>query len=102
MPVPLINYVLSEGVAQEAILPYVWPALKVASGFGALYAVKWYCRGAVNTSERNMHGKVVMITVSVFRPNAEQMLMQKYREVPLVLELQLLASSHNEAPISYS
>lgn len=65
MPVPLFNYVLSEGVDQELILSYAWPILKVASWLAALYLVKWYCGGTVNTSERNMHGKVVMITVCI-------------------------------------
>lgn len=64
MPVPLINYVLSEGGVQDAILSYAWPVLKIATWIGALFLVKWYCGGAINTSERNMHGKVVMITVN--------------------------------------
>jgi hypothetical protein len=37
--------------------------VKIASVFGVLYLLKWFFNGATNYSERNMHSKVVMVTV---------------------------------------
>ncbi|KAF2094839.1 NAD(P)-binding protein [Rhizodiscina lignyota] len=59
MPIPLINYVLSEGISG---IPYFWTIIKTVPWLVALYLLKWYCGGAVNTSERNMHSKVVLMT----------------------------------------
>lgn len=44
-------------------VPYLWSALKVVPWLGLLFLVKMYFSGTSNTSERNMHGKVVMVTV---------------------------------------
>jgi hypothetical protein len=44
-------------------IPFLWPILKTAPWLGALYLLKLYFGGANNGSERNMHGKVVMMTV---------------------------------------
>lgn len=44
-------------------VPFLWPAIKALPWLGALYLLKVYFSGASNTSERNMHGKVVMVTV---------------------------------------
>lgn len=60
MPVPLIRNVLAEGLDS---VPY-WPlVLKLVAGCIVLYYAKVYFQGASNLSERNMHGKVVLVTV---------------------------------------
>lgn len=43
-------------------LPGPLTVLKVVAVLGVLGLVKWYCAGAANTSERQMHGKVIMVT----------------------------------------
>jgi NAD(P)-dependent dehydrogenase (short-subunit alcohol dehydrogenase family) len=62
MPLPFLAEVAFKG------LPYGidgWKVFQVLAVLGLLVLVKWYTRGAVNTSERQMHSKVVMITVSL-------------------------------------
>ncbi|KAF2995849.1 hypothetical protein E8E13_003105 [Curvularia kusanoi] len=59
MPIGILHQGFTEGLDS---IPYGWPIVKVASVFGVLYLLKWYFNGAVNTSERNMHSKVVMVT----------------------------------------
>jgi hypothetical protein len=44
-------------------VPFGWTAIKVIPCLAIVYLLKWYFNGAVNTSERNMHSKVVIITV---------------------------------------
>lgn len=43
-------------------LPNLWTLLKVGIVVLIIGLIKWYSMGASNTSERQMHGKVVMIT----------------------------------------
>ncbi len=61
MPVPVITQLLADGFDS---IPYLWPVLKTLPWLIGLYLVKAYFEGARNGSERNMHGKVVMVTVS--------------------------------------
>lgn len=61
MPIGILHQGFTEGLES---IPYGWPILKVASVVGVLYLLKWFFNGAVNTSERNMHSKVIMVTVS--------------------------------------
>jgi len=66
MPVPLVAYGLDLGPKG---IPYVWTIIKsLAAGF-VLWVLKTYFGGARNTAERNMHSKVVMITVSACGKN---------------------------------
>ena len=60
MPLELAAKVFSEGFSS---VPFLLPALKTAPWLALLYLVKLYFGGSSNPSERNMHGKVVMITV---------------------------------------
>jgi hypothetical protein len=60
MPIGILHQGFTEGLDS---IPYGWPIVKVASVFGVLYLLKWFFNGASNTSERNMHSKVVMVTV---------------------------------------
>jgi hypothetical protein len=41
----------------------IWNVIKVVALIGVITLVKLYCRGAINTAERQLHSKVVMITV---------------------------------------
>lgn len=60
MPIGILHQGFTEGLDS---IPYGWPIVKVASVVGVLYLLKWFFNGATNTSERNMHSKVVMVTV---------------------------------------
>lgn len=59
MPVPIIAQLFAEGLDS---LPFVWPVIKAVLCFGLVYVVKRFFEGARNLSERNMHGKVVIVT----------------------------------------
>jgi hypothetical protein len=61
MPIGILHQGFTEGLES---IPYGWPIVKVASVFGVLYLLKWFFNGATNYSERNMHSKVIMVTVS--------------------------------------
>jgi len=60
MPIGILHQGFTEGLDS---IPYGWPIVKVASVLGVLYLLKWFFNGAANTSERNMHSKVVIVTV---------------------------------------
>ena len=62
MPVNILAQALDQGIDS---IPYGWTILKAAVVIAMVYALKWYFNGASNGSERNMHSKVVMVTVSV-------------------------------------
>ena len=64
MPVNILAQVFAEGLDS---IPYGWTIVKVAPVLALLYLLKWYFNGAVNGSERNMHSKVVMVTVGRYR-----------------------------------
>ncbi|PVI08520.1 NAD(P)-binding protein [Periconia macrospinosa] len=59
MPVYLFQTGFSKGISN---IPYGWTIVKLAPCLALLYLLKWWSSGAVNTSERKMHSKVVMIT----------------------------------------
>lgn len=61
MPINILASVLNEGLDS---VPFGWTIVKVAPVLALLYLLRWYFNGAVNASERNMHSKVVMVTVS--------------------------------------
>lgn len=65
MPIPFVAAVVRDG------LPFgisYWSVIKVTTAIAVLTAVKWYCGGAANTAERQMHSKVIMITVCLSSP----------------------------------
>ena len=65
MPIPIVGQILGDGI--ESIpwaMPLIRRVLPVLPWLAVLYLVKWYCSGTSNTSERTMHGKVVLVTVS--------------------------------------
>jgi len=59
MPLPFIADYFWKGIPG---VPDGWTMLKIISAITVVAIVKWYCMGASNTSERQMHGKVIMIT----------------------------------------
>ena len=65
MPVYIAVQAVSDGLDS---IPFIWPILKTIPWLLLLYVVKRFFSGAVNTSERNMHGKVVMVTVHSILP----------------------------------
>lgn len=60
MPVYIGAQVLFDGLDS---VPFIWPILKTVPWLGALYLLKSFFGGASNGSERNMHSKVVLVTV---------------------------------------
>jgi hypothetical protein len=60
MPIPFLAEVVFNGIPGGISF---WTVIKGFLAVVVLGAMKWYCRGASNTSERQMHSKVVMITV---------------------------------------
>ncbi|CAK4030424.1 related to oxidoreductase, short chain dehydrogenase reductase family [Lecanosticta acicola] len=59
MPVYIAAQALFDGMNS---VPYLWPFLKTLPWIALLWVLKTYFQGARNLSERNMHGKVVMVT----------------------------------------
>lgn len=60
MPLPFLAEVVFNG------MPFGWNGYTVLKVIGLVFLialVKWYSLGAVNTAERQMHSKVIMITV---------------------------------------
>lgn len=62
MPVNILAQALDQGIDS---IPYGWTILKAAVVVAVVYALKRYFNGVGNSSERKMHSKVVMVTVSV-------------------------------------
>ncbi len=60
MPIPFIATVLRDGA--PSWMPGPWKMAKVGSTLGALTLAKKYSAGSTCTAERNMHGRVVLIT----------------------------------------
>ncbi|KAK3943834.1 retinol dehydrogenase [Diplogelasinospora grovesii] len=60
MPVPFMAHVYQNGL--PAWFPDPWLLLKVSSAVSAVGLTKWYTSGRFCLSERNMHGRVVMLT----------------------------------------
>lgn len=62
MVVPLLAEGFERGLSG---IPYLSTIIKTALAIGIIYLLKIYFGGAKCTSERDMHGKVIMITVSL-------------------------------------
>jgi Leu/Phe-tRNA-protein transferase len=71
MPIPLVAEAFQEGLSK---IPYAYTILKTLPWFGGLYGLKSYFAGASNLSERNMHSKVVIMTVSYQKLNIRRVL----------------------------
>ncbi|KAK7715517.1 hypothetical protein SLS57_006904 [Botryosphaeria dothidea] len=59
MPVYIAVQALFDGIGS---IPYAWTLIKTLPWLAVLYLLKRYFGGAINTSERVMHSKVIMIT----------------------------------------
>lgn len=84
MPVHILGQLWESGFSS---VPYGWTLLKVLPAIAVVYLLKLYFNGAVNTSERNMHSKVVMMTVSLHTYIHPQKAKNVFREVHRVLVL---------------
>ena len=62
MPIPIARKVLGDGFDS---VPFIWPVLKTLPYLAVLYLAKLYFNGTANTSERKLHGKVVLVTVGL-------------------------------------
>lgn len=90
MPVPFITSVLYDGWPEY--LPKPLTLVKYASAVGALGLTKWYSMGASNFADRNMHGRVVMMTGATSGIGAEVATELASRGAQLVLLTHLPAS----------
>lgn len=61
MPLPFLAEVISKGLPLG--LKW-WDVIQVVVGVGLIVLIKMYSGGRANRSERTMHSKVIMITVS--------------------------------------
>ena len=61
MPLPIVAEALSGKLGK---IPYAFTILKATAWIAVVYLLRVYFGGAINQSERNMHSKVVMLTVS--------------------------------------
>lgn len=61
MPLNILASVAYDGISS---IPYASTILRTLPWLLVIYLLKLYSRGAQNSSERNMHSKVVMVTVS--------------------------------------
>ncbi|KAL7627470.1 hypothetical protein AAE478_001663 [Parahypoxylon ruwenzoriense] len=64
MPLPFLYELVTNG-APEWVPGWArdpWTLFEIGAVTGTLYLLKRYCNGAMSTAERNMHGRVVMIT----------------------------------------
>ncbi|KJX97841.1 short chain dehydrogenase/reductase family Oxidoreductase like protein [Zymoseptoria brevis] len=59
MPVYIALQAIFEGIGS---IPYIWPILKTVPWIALLWVLKTFFSGATNLSERNMHGKVILVT----------------------------------------
>jgi hypothetical protein len=69
MPLPILAEGLWKGLSS---IPYGYTLLKAASWVLVISLLKYYFGGARNSSERVMHSKVVIVTVSFYHHGEEQ------------------------------
>ncbi|CAJ2513680.1 Uu.00g017990.m01.CDS01 [Anthostomella pinea] len=64
MPLPFIYELVSNGAPEWAPewMSDPWRVLQVVVVLGILYLIKRYSSGTTNTAERDMHGRVIMMT----------------------------------------
>ncbi|KAK6210441.1 hypothetical protein LQW54_006187 [Pestalotiopsis sp. IQ-011] len=60
MPLPFLESLMAEGIPDW--MPEARVLITGAVVIGLLYAIKTYCSGYVNMADRDMHGRIVMIT----------------------------------------
>ncbi|KAF3009350.1 hypothetical protein G7054_g8678 [Neopestalotiopsis clavispora] len=60
MPLPFLESVMAEGIPEW--VPEFRIIASVAVAIGLLWAIKTYSGGYINMSDRDMHGRVIMIT----------------------------------------
>lgn len=70
MPIHILAQGWSDGISS---IPLGWTVVKVVPCLAVLYLLKWYFNGATNVSERNMHSKVIMMTVSLIATGHEDL-----------------------------
>ena len=61
MPIPLLSMVIQDGLST---IPFAIPILKTLPWLVLIYILKLFFGGPRNTSERLLHSKVIMITVT--------------------------------------
>jgi len=62
MPIYFAKEAFWGGIPWLPDLPETWTIAKVVVVLSIVFLLKWYSTGTKNTAERQMHGKVVMIT----------------------------------------
>lgn len=83
MPIPFLMSAFVEGLPEW--FPDPWKLLGGTAAFGSVALVKRYCNGAMNLTDRNMHGRVIMMTGGTSGIGAEVALELARRGAQLVL-----------------
>lgn len=83
MPIPFLISAFNEGLPEW--FPNPWKLLGGTAAFGSLALIKRYCNGAMNLTDRNMHGRVVIMTGGTSGIGAEVALELAKRGAQLVL-----------------
>lgn len=83
MPIPFLLTAFNEGLPEW--FPNPWKLLGGTVAVGSLALVKRYCNGAMNLTDRNMHGRVIMMTGGTSGIGAEVALELAKRGAQLIL-----------------
>lgn len=90
MPIPFLIYTYYNGL--PTWFPDPWKLLGGVAGAGALTLAKRYFNGAANHTERNMHGRIVMMTGGTSGIGAQTALELARRGAQLILLTHMSAS----------
>jgi hypothetical protein len=81
MAIYIIRTAFNDGVGS---VPFLWPILKSLPWLILLWAVKFFFSGVSNKSDRNMHGRVVLVTVRTADMQERTSWLSISREEPVV------------------
>jgi hypothetical protein len=81
MAIYIIRTAFNDGVGS---VPFLWPILKALPWLILLWAVKFFFSGVSNKSDRNMHGRVVLVTVRTVEMQEWTRWLSISREEPVV------------------
>lgn len=81
MAIYIIRTAFNDGIGS---VPFLWPIVKALPWLFLLWAIKFFFSGVSNKSERNMHGKVVLVTVCTAKTQATVQKLRMSREAQVV------------------
>jgi hypothetical protein len=81
MAIYIIRTAFNDGIGS---VPFLWPIIKAIPWLILLWAVKFFFSGVSNKSDRNMHGRVVLVTVRTADMQSWTKRLSISREEPVV------------------